>query len=116
MHVEHRDKKYRITFLNDSNNRRYQPKLSRYTTNQQTLFRHPHRTAESLFDTESSIAHGATAHSHTSSIHRESQCEKNVIDIRIVVLIFSLSSAFIICLTRISANIDATIAICINGT
>lgn len=73
MHVEHRDKKYRITFLKDSNNHRYQPKVSRYAANHQTLFRRPHRTAESLFDTESSTAHGPTADSHTSSIHRESQ-------------------------------------------
>jgi len=73
LHVEHRDKKYRITFLKDSNTLQCLPKLSRYSTNNQSLRSMKPRITESLFDTENSIVHGRSAVSNTSNIHRESE-------------------------------------------
>ncbi len=73
IHLEHRDKKYRITFLKDSNTLQCLPKLSRYSKNNQSLRSMKPRNTESLFDTENSIVHGRSAVSNTSNIHRESE-------------------------------------------
>ncbi len=72
IHLEHRDKKYRITFLKDSNNLQCPPKLSRYSANNQSLLRPNPRHTGSLFGTESSV-HGLSTDLDASNIHRESQ-------------------------------------------
>lgn len=72
IHIEHRDRKYRITFLKDSNSIESFPKLARYgpATNSNLLLIKP-RNPQSLFGTESSTVQGLSTASTTTKIHRE---------------------------------------------
>ena len=72
IHLEHRDKKYRVTFLKNSNDIQCPPKLSRYTTNNRSFLYPNLRRTGSLFGTESSIVHGVSTDLDSSNIHRES--------------------------------------------
>jgi hypothetical protein len=73
IHIEHRDKKYRITFLKDSNTLQCLPKLTHYSTGHRNLFFMKPRNTDSLFGTDSSTVHGLSTESNTSNIHRESK-------------------------------------------
>jgi hypothetical protein len=66
MHVEHGEKKYRVTFLRDSNTL-HKP-LYRSTNN-----RDLHRNIESLFDRDTSTVQRLSTVSNTSNIHHESK-------------------------------------------
>lgn len=68
LHIEHRDKKYRITFLKDSNTIQCYPKLTSYSIHQQNQ-----RNIDSLFDTDTSTVHGPSMGSNNSNTHRESE-------------------------------------------
>lgn len=75
IHIEHRERKYRITFLKDSSNQfESLPKLSRYasTTNENVLLI-KQQNRQSLFGTESSTVQGLSTASTTTKIHRDSQ-------------------------------------------
>ncbi|CAF2778072.1 unnamed protein product [Rotaria sp. Silwood2] len=71
MHVEHKEKKYCIKFIKDSNNLPYLPKPSHRSTNNRRLFIVEKKNIESLFDAEISTEHGLSTTSNTSNIHRE---------------------------------------------
>jgi len=74
MHISHRDKKYRIKFLKDSNTHQSSPKSTHYSSanNQKLLLMSPKNT-ESLFDADFSTDHGLSTESKTLNIQRESE-------------------------------------------
>ena len=110
IHIEHRDRKYRITFLKDSNQVQSFPKLARYgpATNE-NLALMTHRNHQSLFGTDSSTVQGlSTSTTTTSKIHRESQLICVLIRIYKILFIFYSFSAIVPCgFKRISANFDS---------
>jgi hypothetical protein len=74
MHVEHGEKKYRITFLKDSNALQLLHKSPHHSGHKRNLFITQPRNIESLFDNDTSTVHDLSATSNTSNIHRESNC------------------------------------------
>ncbi|CAF1062026.1 unnamed protein product [Rotaria sordida] len=71
MHVEHKDKKYCIKFIKDSNNLPFLPKTLHHSTNNRHLFIVEQKNIESLFDAEISTENALSTTSNTSNIHRE---------------------------------------------
>ncbi|CAF1545883.1 unnamed protein product [Rotaria sp. Silwood1] len=71
MHIEHKEKKYYIKFVKDSNNLPFLPKPLHRSTNNHHLFIVEKKNIEALFDTEISTEKAFSTTSNTSNIHRE---------------------------------------------
>ena len=72
MHVEHGEKKYRITFLKDTDRIQLHHKTPHHSSNNRRLHTTDHRNIEELLDNDNSTVHGLSTGSNTSNIHRES--------------------------------------------
>ena len=73
LQVEQGEKRYRITFVKDSNAFRVLADPSPYSSNDHAMRAVKPRTLESLLSADTSTVHGRSSVSNTTSIHRESE-------------------------------------------
>lgn len=101
MHVEHKEKKFHIKFLKDSNDLQYLPKILHRSKNHRNLYVAPQKNIEALLDGENSTVNALSTTSNTSNIHRESIKNKIriffLLKLKFILFFFSFSGTFISC-------------------